>query len=251
MKALARRTLFYLGLLVLWQLLASAKVWDEVLFPGPLKVWEALRAGFADGSYPIALAVSGKRLAIGFGVSLVGGVALGLLLGRVRLLDETLGSLVSGLQVLPSICWLPSAILWFGISEAAILFVVIMGALLAVAVAVDGGVKSVPPVYLRQARTMGVSGPRLWLEVILPASLPALLTGAKLGWSFAWRSLMAGELLSISMGLGSLLQTGRDLNDMSQVFAVMLLIAGAALAVDRLVFGPLERRVRRVWGLTV
>lgn len=195
------------------------------------------------------MAASVERIVVGYTISLFFGVALGLLVGRFRLLDETLGSLMVGLQVLPSICWLPLAILWFGLSEAAIQFVVVMGALLSIAIATDSGIKNLSPLYVRAARSMGVRGFDLYLRVILPAAFPSIVTGMKLGWSFAWRSLMAGELIFVSAGLGYLLEMGRELGDMSQVVAVMVVIAAVGLFFDQLLFAPLERRVRRRWGL--
>jgi NitT/TauT family transport system permease protein len=178
-------------------------------------------------------------------------VPLGLLIGRVRLLQETLGTVILGLQALPSICWLPLAILWFGLSERAILFVVVMGAVLSICLSAVDGVRNTPPLYLRAARTMGAEGWALYWRVILPGALPAILTGMKLGWSFAWRSLMAGELLYVSLGLGQLLTLGRELNDMSRVMAVMLVIVALGLTVDRLLFAPAERLVRERWGLNL
>jgi NitT/TauT family transport system permease protein len=143
------------------------------------------------------------------------------------------------------------ALLWFGLSEKAIMFVVVMGAVLSVTLSTADGVRNTPPLYLRAARTMGARGLRLYTGVILPSALPAILSGMKLGWSFAWRSLMAGELLyvSVGLGLGQLLTMGRELNDMSQVIAVMLLIVAIGLLVDRAIFAPVERRVRERWGL--
>jgi NitT/TauT family transport system permease protein len=192
--------------------------------------------------------VSLKTVAIGYGLSVVLGVTLGLLIGRHRLLEETLGSLVMGLQALPSVCWLPLAILWIGLNERAIIFVVVMGALFSITLGVDAGVKNTPPLYVQAARNLGTRGVGLYWQVILPAALPAILGGLKQGWSFAWRSLMAGELLFYSLSLGNLLQTGRDLNDVAMVVSVMALIISIGVAVDRLVFAPLERRVRRRWG---
>ena len=176
------------------------------------------------------------------------GVTLGLVIARFKLLEETVGSLIGVLQVLPSICWLPLAILWFGLNEWAIQFVVVMGAFLSIAIATDAGIKNIPPLYIRAAKTMGVKKLDLYLRVILPAALPSILTGMKLGWSFAWRSLMAGELLFVSLGLGQLLQTGRELNDMSQVMAVMLMIMGVGLCFDHLFFAPIQNHLRRQWG---
>jgi NitT/TauT family transport system permease protein len=154
-----------------------------------------------------------------------------------------------GLQALPSICWLPLALLWFGLGEKAILFVVVMGALLSIALATADGVRNTSPLYLRAARTMGAEGLRLYRRVVLPAALPGILSGMKLGWSFAWRSLMAGELLYISLGLGQALAMGRELNKMSQVVSVMVVIIAIGLVIDQLVFRPTERRVRERWGL--
>jgi len=125
-----------------------------------------------------------------------------------------------------------------------------MGALLAITTATEAGVKNTPPLYLRAARNLGARGWKLYALVIFPAALPEIITGMKLGWSFAWRSLMAAELLYVSLGLGHLLMMGRELNDMSQVVAVMLVIIAIGLVVDRLIFAPIETRVRARWGLT-
>ncbi len=245
------RLLFFLALLLGWQALYSLHLWPPYLFPSSWSVASSLGLGFADGSFPLAILVSLRRILIGYAISLVVGVPLGLLIGRVRLLQETLGTVILGLQALPSICWLPLAILWFGLSERAILFVVVMGAVLSICLSAVDGVRNTPPLYLRAARTMGAEGWPLYWRVILPAALPALITGMKLGWSFAWRSLMAGELLYVSLGLGQLLTLGRELNDMGRVMAVMLVIVVLGLIVDRLLFAPAERLVRERWGLNL
>lgn len=243
------RLLFFIALLAAWEGLFRLRLWPPYVFPSMLSVGESLRIGFADGTYPLAIAVSLRRILMGYGLSLVVGIPLGLLLGRIKIVQDTLGSIVLGLQALPSICWLPLALLWFGLSERAILFVVVMGAVLSVTLSTADGVHNTPPLYLRAAQTMGARGLTLYTRVILPAALPAILSGMKLGWSFAWRSLMAGELLYVSLGLGQLLTMGRELNDMSQVIAVMLVIVAIGLSVDRAMFSPLERRVRERWGL--
>ena len=244
-----RRVVFYALLLVLWQVIANTGVWPDYLFPGPLAVLNALVGGFQKGQFLQASLLSLQRLAIGYGISLVIGVTLGLLIGRVRLLEDTLGSLIVGLQALPSVCWLPLAILWLGLTDQAVIFVVVMGALFSITLGVDAGVKNTPPIYLKAARNLGARGLALSAQVILPAALPAILNGLKQGWTFAWRSLMAGELLFYSLSLGNLLQTGRDLNDASQIMAVMVLIITIGVAIDGLIFAPFERRVRERWGL--
>jgi NitT/TauT family transport system permease protein len=158
------------------------------------------------------------------------------------------GPLVLGLGSVPSICWLPLAILWFGLSELAIQVVVVLGALLPIAVATEGAVRHVPPQIVRAARTMGARGPRLLFSVIVPAAFPGILSGMKLGWTFALRSLLAGELLFVSGGLGQLLETGRDLGDTALVLAVVVLIVGLSRASEWLLFSRLDREVGRRWG---
>ncbi len=244
-----RRGVFYLALLAVWEGLARSGLWPGYLFPGPLTVLGALWDGLASGLFVRGALASLQRIVIGYLISLGIGTLLGLLLGRIRVLDETLGSLVMGLQALPSVCWLPLAILWLGLNERAILFVVVMGALFSITLGVESGVKNTPPHYVQAARNLGARGPALYTDVILPAALPAVLSGLKQGWSFAWRSLMAAELLYYTLSLGNLLQTGRDLNDAAQVMAVMVMIIAVGVAADQLVFTPLERRTRERWGL--
>lgn len=188
------------------------------------------------------------RLALGYGVALAGGVVLGVALARSRGVKEIAGPLVLGLGAVPSICWLPVAILWFGLSESAIQVVVILGAVLPIAVATEGAVNQVPPQLVRAARTMGAGGARLMYGVILPAAFPGILSGAKLGWTFALRSLMAGELLFVSGGLGQLLETGRDLGDTALVLGVVVTIVALGRLSDVLLFRRFEREVARRWG---
>jgi NitT/TauT family transport system permease protein len=245
----ARRLAFYTALLALWELVARAGIWPPWLFPGPFTVFEALAEGLRKGMFITGALVSLQRLAIGYGISLAIGLVLGMLTGRVKVIDETVGSLVLGLQALPSVCWLPLAILWFGLNEQAIIFVVVLGALFSITLGVEAGVKNTPPLYLKAARNLGARGPALYTQVVLPAALPAILSGLKQGWSFAWRSLMAGELLYFTLSLGNLLQVGRDLNDAAQVMAVMLLIVIVGVSIDQIIFAPVERRVRERWGL--
>lgn len=247
-----RKIIFIAVLLALWQGLVWLGIWPQYIFPSPLGVAQTLLRGFQNGRFILGIGASMQRILIGFGLSVIAGILLGLVLGRVKVLDETIGSLAMGLQALPSICWLPLALLWFGLSETAILFVVVMGALLAITTATEAGVKNTPPLYLRAARNLGAHGWKMYALVIFPAALPSIITGMKLGWSFAWRSLMAAELLSTSvgLGLGQLLNMGRDLNDMNQVVAMMLIIIVIGLTVDRFVFTPIESRVRERWGLS-
>jgi NitT/TauT family transport system permease protein len=182
-------------------------------------------------------------------LSVAFGVGLGLLIATSDFLENTLGGLVVSLQSLPSLCWLPLAVLWFGLSEQAILFVVVMGSLLAITINTEIGVRHVPKIVLMAGRNLGARGPKLFTHVLLPASMPHLVAGLKQGWAFAWRSLISGEMLFVSLGLGHLLMVGRDLNDMSQVIAVMILIVAVGQVIDLVVFRGLENKVRARWGL--
>jgi len=192
--------------------------------------------------------VSGLRLFAGYAIALAIGVPLGLVLARAPAIKRALGPLLLGLSSVPSICWLPLAIVWFGLSEAAIQLVIVLGAALPVTLATESAVRQLPPTIERAARTMGARGPTLLFRVLLAAALPGILTGAKMGWTFALRSLMAGELLFVSGGLGQLLETGRDLADTALVLGVVVVIVLASRASERVLFGPLERVVARRWG---
>ncbi len=250
MKQLSKQIVFYSALIALWVILAKAKIWPPYIFPTPWGVWDSLRAGFSDHSFWIAIAVSMKRMLLGYVLSVVMGMILGLALGSNKFLEQTLGGLLVSLQSLPSICWLPLAVLWFGLTEKAILFVVVMGSLLSVTIAMETGRQQMPKIYGMAGRNLGARGFPLFWYVLLPASLPYILSGLKQGWAFAWRSLISGEMIFVSLGLGQLLMMGRDLNDMSQVIAVMLLIIAIGYMVDGLVFRTMERRLQARWGLS-
>lgn len=242
---------FFVVLLVSWEMASRSGLYSPVLLPSPLNVLEYLWQSGTDGTLGSATLVTMQRLLLGYGIGLLFGVPLGLLTARSRILQDTLGLLALGIQTLPSVCWVPLALLWFGQSEAAMLFVVVMGTLWSVLIATSDGVRAMPPIYLRAARTMGSSGLHTWMKVILPASLPYLVGGMKQGWAFAWRSLMAAEIfvtILTGFGLGQLLQYGRELLAMDQVVAVMAIIIVIGLLADRILFSPWERFFHRRWG---
>ena len=244
-------TAFFLVLLLSWEVASRFGLYSPVLLPSPLNVFEYLWQSGMDGTLWTATLVTMKRLLLGYGIGLLFGVPLGLLTARSRIMQDTLGLLALGVQTLPSVCWVPLALLWFGQSEAAMLFVVVMGTLWSVIIATSDGVRAMPPIYLRAARTMGSSGLHTWVKVILPASLPYLVGGMKQGWAFAWRSLMAAEIfvtILTGFGLGQLLQYGRELLAMDQVVAVMAIIIVIGLLADRILFSPWERFFHRRWG---
>ena len=249
MKRFARHAIFYGVLIAIWVVLAKLKIWPPYVFPTPKGVAESLWAGFADHSFWIAILVSMKRMLLGYGLSVVLGMVLGLGVASNKFLEETMGGLLVSLQSLPSICWLPLAVLWFGLTEKAILFVVVMGSLLSVTIAMETGRQQMPKIYGMAGRNLGACGFKLFWYVLLPASLPFILSGLKQGWAFAWRSLISGEMIFVSLGLGQLLMMGRDLSDMSQVMAVMILIVILGFMVDGLIFRTMERRLQEKYGL--
>jgi len=234
-------------LVALWA--ALSEILRTPLAPSPLAVARSLLAGFRDGTLVRALVTSVARLLVGYSVALAIGIPLGTALARSRLVKQSFGPIVLGLSSVPSICWLPLAILWFGLSEWAIQLVVVLGAALPVAVATENSVRHVPPSIERAARTMGARGARLMLTVTMPAALPGILGGAKVGWTFALRSLMAGELLFVSGGLGQLLETGRDLGDTALVLAVVVVIVALGRASEVLLFSRADRAIARRWGM--
>jgi NitT/TauT family transport system permease protein len=251
MKRLLSSILFFAGLLLVWHLVARYGGYSPVLLPDPISVWDYLRSAVADGILLQASAVTLRRLLMGYLIGVALGIPTGLLTARFQLMEDTVGVLALGLQTLPSVCWVPLAMIWFGQTEGAMLFVVVMGSLWSIIISTDNGVRHVPPIYARAARTMGAKQFYTWTRVILPASLPFVVSGMKQGWAFAWRSLMAAEILVTILtgfGLGQLLEYGRDLHAMDQVIGVMLAIVLIGLLVDKLIFSPVERFLHRRWG---
>lgn len=244
-------TLFFAAIAAVWQVMSMSGRWSPVLLPSPESVGEYLWASLADGSLPEAVGVTLRRLLIGYAIGLAIGLPLGLLSSSSEIVEDTVGVLALGLQTLPSVCWVPLALLWFGQNESAMLFVVVMGTTWSVMIATDTGARNISPVYARAARTMGSGGFHRWTRVIVPASLPFLVSGMKQGWAFAWRSLMAAEIyvtILSGFGLGQLLHYGRELNAMDQVIAVMLVIVLIGLLADKVLFAPWERFLHRRWG---
>jgi len=249
MKKIIKQLIFYSLIIFLWQAVIMLKIWPDYIFPSPMKVLEALIEGFNNSTFPRAIGISLRRIFLGYGISILLGCFLGVAIHRFKIINDTVGGLILGLQTLPSICWLPLALIWFGLNERAIIFVAIMGALFSVTIATDSSIRNIPPLYIKVGKNMGARRLALLGKVIIPAALPHFIPGLKQGWSFAWRSLMAGELLFVNLGLGYLLMVGRELNDMSQVIAVMLVVAFISILVDKLVFGRIEVNLRKRWGL--
>jgi NitT/TauT family transport system permease protein len=242
---------FVAALLVAWEVLVRAGIWSTALVPAPHDVARYLGRAFTDGTMLEAAGVTSVRLGVGYLLGLLIGLPLGFVLARVQAARDTIGVVALGLQTLPSVCWVPLALVWFGPSEKAMLFVVLMGTVWSIAIATQDGVRSVPPIYNRAAMTMGSSGLHALARVTLPAALPWIVSGMKQGWAFAWRSLMAAEIyvtVATGFGLGNLLHYGRELGAMEQVVGVIFVIVTVGLSADRVVFFPTEKWLRRRWG---
>jgi NitT/TauT family transport system permease protein len=246
---LLRFVAFYAALILLWQLLFELHIWSSYLLPEPSQVLSALQRYVDNGLLLDSIQSTMQRMLVGFAIAFALGIVIGVSISLVGWLDETLGTLVVGMQSLPSITWLPLAILWFGLSEQAITFVVVMGSVWAIAISARDGVRQIPPLQRRAALVFGASRWQTIRYVTLPGMLPSMAQGLKMGWSFSWRSLMAGELLFTTSGLGRMLELGRDLNNMALVIGIMGVIVVVGMSFDRLLFVPLERWVHRRWGL--
>lgn len=239
--------------LVVWKLLVLAGVTDDYKLPDPSAVWDALRTLWLEGKLFGIVWTSVSRGLLGFLAALAIGTPLGLLVARVPLIRAALGPVLSGLQSLPSVAWVPAAVIWLGITDSAMYAVILLGAVPSIANGLVSGIDQVPPLYLRAGRTMGATGARGAWHVLLPAALPGYLAGLKQGWAFSWRSLMAAELIASSpdlgLGLGQYLENARTDSDMPGVLLGIILILFVGIAIDLIVFSPLERRVLRSRGL--
>jgi NitT/TauT family transport system permease protein len=234
----------------LWQLVVASHWRPEYVLPGPKTVGDELLKLVQTGKFWDAVLRTMKRAVSGYAVAMVIGGIVGGLVATIRPMRSAIGALITGLQTMPSIAWFPLAVLLFKLSESAIMFVVVLGAAPAIANGLISGVDHVPPILVRAGRVLGAKKLTLFRHVILPAALPSCLAGLKQGWAFAWRSLMAGELLAVSLGhsIGANLQNARDLNDSEGLFAMMIVLLVVGLFVDSL-FGAADNALRRRWGL--
>ena len=248
-NTLAKQIIFYVTLVVIWQIVSMTNIWPNNLFPSPYEVAEDLVYSASDGSLFFGIGTSLLRLIIGLTIAIVGGMILGIFMARVEIVNQTIGSLVLGLQSIPSVAWVPLAILWFGLTDGGIIFVTAIGSMFAVTIATFTGVKNINPHYVEAARNMGAKGTQLAIYVLIPAAFPYLISGFKQGWAFAWRGVIGAELLFSFLGLGFLLNVGRQLNDISQVFAIMLVIMMVGIAIDGIIFKRIENKVMSRWGL--
>ncbi|MFE1948945.1 MULTISPECIES: ABC transporter permease [Streptomyces] len=242
--------------ILLWQGLVSFGVVDDpTKLPPPSAVWDEVQTAWLKGELLGYIWTSVSRGLLGFFFALLIGTPLGLLVARVKFVRAAIGPVLSGLQSLPSVAWVPPAVLWLGLDNSMMYAVILLGAVPSIANGLVSGVDQVPPLFLRAGRTLGATGVRGLWHVVLPAALPGYLAGLKQGWAFSWRSLMAAEIIAnspdLGVGLGQLLENGRTASSMPMVFLAILLILIVGIVIDLLIFSPLERRVLRGRGLLV
>ncbi|WP_460796021.1 ABC transporter permease [Microbacterium sp. GXF0217] len=241
------------ALLAAWQLYVVIAQPRPDISPGPLQVAAALGDAWESGRLQEAVATSLERGILGFLIAIVIGTPLGLLLAEWKALRRAAGPLISGLQVLPSVAWVPAAIIWFGLSDATVYFVILMGAIPSIINGLLSGIDQVPPQLRRAGIVLGASRWQLATAVILPAALPGYLAGLKQGWAFSWRSLMAAEIITgagtMGFGVGTMLQQTRELADLAGVLGTILVILAIGILIELVLFGPLERRLLRSRGL--
>lgn len=242
--------------LVVWQALISFKiVTDPTKLPSPGAVWDQIEQAWLEGKLLGYIWTSVSRGLAGFVLALLIGTPLGLLVARVKFIRAAIGPILSGLQSLPSVAWVPPAVIWLGLNNSMMYAVILLGAVPSIANGLVSGIDQVPPLYLRAGRTLGATGLRGTWHVVMPAALPGYVAGLKQGWAFAWRSLMAAEIIAsfpdLGVGLGQLLENGRNNSDMATVFLAILLILFVGIAIDLLIFSPVERWVLRSRGLLV
>lgn len=239
---------------VVWQIVWASAVLPEYQLPAPVDVWRNAWALISTGDILELFWVSVHRAVIGFAISVAVAVPLGLAIANVKVVRRGIGPIVSGLQSLPSVAWVPAAILWFGINDTAIYWVVLLGAVPSIANGLVSGVDQVPPILPRVGKALGAGRLANVRHILLPAALPGFLGGLKQGWAFSWRSLMAAELIATSpdlgKGLGQYLHDGMALSDISLVFTGIFLIFVVGVGIELLVFRPLENTVLRARGLT-
>lgn len=235
-----------------WQLLYWSGWKPDYVLPSPSEVGADLVGFLGTAKFWLALGNTLTRAVIGFGLALLIGTALGVAVSASRVLRAAIGSALTGLQTMPSIAWFPFAILIFGLGEQAITFVVVLGAAPSIANGLISGIDEVPPPLLRTAKVLGARGATLYRHVILPSALPTYVAGLKQGWAFAWRSLMAGELLVIiasKPSLGVQLQYFREFANASSLIATMVVVLALGMIFDAL-FSKLAEGVRKTRGLS-
>jgi NitT/TauT family transport system permease protein len=237
----------------IWQVTVWSGWKEEYLLPSPWTVFSTLGDIVQTDRFWRAGSTTMQRAATGFAISLLFGTLLGIAVAQSKVLRSGVGSMITGLQTMPSIVWFPFAMVLFGLfNPAAIMFVIVLGAAPSIANGVISGIDEVPPPLLRAGHMLGARGINRYRYVVLPAALPSYLAGLKQGWAFAWRSLMAGELIVQLPGqvtLGGELNDGQSTAQIDVLMAYMIVILIIGMVVDG-IFSAITNRVRARRGLT-
>lgn len=251
-KFLESSFFYWLLILLVWQILHYFGCYSELFFPSPLQVILFFYDGFIHHmTLWCSILISFKRLFMGYFMSVVFGIPLGMLCSTLKIFDRILGKMALSLQTLPSICWVPLTLFWFGQNDKAIIFVICMGSIWGLILGTKQSVQLVPEIYVRAAYTMGARGLMLWRTVIFPAALPLIVSSMKQSWAFAWRSLLSAEIYisTVSgLGLGQLLHYGREMQAMDQVVSVIFIIVIIGVFIERYMFIPAENYIVKRWG---
>lgn len=245
---------FYMILILIWEstyriFVEKWSILPKTVYTSPLKIISNFKILNEDSFVVNSLISSLERLFIGFFIALIIGIFLGFIVSKYEYLRTNIKSLILALQTLPNVAWVPISVLLFGLTNASILFTIIIGSVFALIIATEEGINNINPIFLKAAQTMGASGKKLYLHVIFPAALPTIIIGMKQAWSFAWRALIAGEMLAGKNGLGYILMDGKSKNNISQITMVLVIIIILGVLFENLIFGKIERVLKEKWGL--
>jgi NitT/TauT family transport system permease protein len=250
LHGLSNTILFIAVFIGIWQVAYLSEFWPEVSLPSPIMVIESFYDLIQDNTLLVSIGMTLYRLLIGFAASVAIGVGVGLAMVKFTGFGKAMSSFAIGLQSFPSVAWVPFAILLIGLNDLGILFVVIMSSVFSVMMSAYSGIRNLPPIYLKAARNMGAKGFSLFRFLVIPAATPALITGIKQAWSFAWHALVGAEILmAASIGIGHIMLVGREFQLMDQILASMITIFALGMIFDKIIFAKLEDKVREKWGL--
>lgn len=244
-----QKSVFVILLILAWQLLSLSKIYPPYLLPSPSDVLKALIFGFSKAHYGLSILESLRRVVLSYLLAVSFGMISGLAIARYKFLDNTIGASLTALQSIPSIAWVPLSLLWFGISETAVIFIVVLEAFIPCSLGVKTGVLTIPKEIIRAGQCLGAKKLDLYIRVIFPAIVPQLVSSLRLSWAFAWRALIAGELFVTGLGIGQKLELARSLADMSQVISMLLIVALFGFTTDTLFFTKIENKIKELWGL--
>lgn len=219
-------------------------------FPAPLAVAKTLSGLLKDNILQTAVLISLRRIIIGYSISVSIGLLFALILLKFKDFKDNVQALFLGIQTLPSISWVPLATMWFGMTELSITFVIVVSSTFAITLAIQAGIDNVNLAYVNAAKSMGAKGLKVYWYVIFPAALPSVISGLKQGWAFAWKALIAAEMMGVTRGLGRLLMQGKQQADINRLFAVTIVIIAIGLVANGFLFETLENSVRNKWGLS-